>query len=309
MSSSRGKKNRPSPLRRPDRLVDAFLQSLEVERGLSMRTVGNYRHALAAFRGFQPEPGWKECTPEHFRAFLFHLMKQEAARATVRLHFAGLRVFYKYLQQHHGLKGSPLAQVQLPKAERKLPVVLTPRQIEALLAAPLHVPPSRQAPHWLPLRDVAILELFYSAGLRLSELAGLDLGDVDPYSETVRIFGKGRKERVCPVGTPALKAIRDYCDAADIRTGALFLSKLRKRLSVRNIAAMLDKYVLAAGLPRGITPHKLRHSFATHLLDHGADLRSVQELLGHESLSTTQIYTHVSIEQMKKVYDKSHPRA
>lgn len=297
--SSRGK----------DRLVEAFLESLEVERNLSMRTLDRYRHALAVFRAFQPTPSWRECMPDHFRAFLFHLMKQETARATIRLHFAGLRVFYKYLQQYHGLKENPLQQVQLPKAERKLPVVLTPKQVEALLAAPLQVPPSKQAPHWLPLRDVAILELFYSAGLRLSELGGLDVGDVDPYSETVRIFGKGRKERLCPVGAPALEAIRNYRDAADIRSGPLFVSKLRKRLSVRNIATMLDKYVLAAGLPRGITPHKLRHSFATHLLDHGADLRSVQELLGHESLSTTQIYTHVSIEQMKKAYDESHPRA
>lgn len=311
MSPPPGKKRAERPKRpdRPDRFVEAFLDSLDVERGLSARTIGNYRHGLAVFRAFQPAPGWKECTPEHFRAFLFDLMKQNAARATIRLHFAALRTFYRFLQQHHGVKANPLAQVQLPKAERKLPVVLTPTQIDALMQAPLLLPPSKQAPHWLPLRDVAILELFYSAGLRLSELEGLDVRDLDPYSESVRLLGKGRKERICPVGGPALKAIRVYCDAADIRTGPLFISKLRKRLSGRNIAAMLDKYVLAAGLPRGITPHKLRHSFATHLLDHGADLRSVQELLGHESLSTTQIYTHVSIERMKKVYDKAHPRA
>jgi len=135
------------------------------------------------------------------------------------------------------------------------------------------------------------------------------VADLDPYSESVRVLGKGRKERLCPVGLPALNAIARYRQEAQVLSGPLFLSKLRKRLSTRNIAVMLEKYVLLAGLPRGITPHKLRHSFATHLLDNGADLRSVQSLLGHASLSTTQIYTHVSVERMKKVYDESHPRA
>ena len=166
-----------------------------------------------------------------------------------------------------------------------------------------------RAPKWLPSRDAAIMELFYSAGLRIQELASLNVADVDPYSETVRVLGKGRKERVCPVGAPALTAIQHYRHQAKVNSGPLFISKLRKRLSTRNIAAMLEKYVLASGLPRGITPHKLRHSFATHLLDAGADLRGVQELLGHASLSTTQIYTHVSIERMKTAYDKAHPRA
>jgi site-specific recombinase XerD len=188
-------------------------------------------------------------------------------------------------------------------------VVLTPRQIDDLLTAPLKVKPTLKAPKWLPLRDAAILELFYSAGLRLAELAGLNVADLDPYTETVRVLGKGRKERVCPVGAPALMAIQKYRTAAKVEGGPLFLSKLRKRLSTRNITVMLEKYVLLAGLPRGITPHKLRHSFATHLLDNGADLRSVQSLLGHASLSTTQIYTHVSVERMKKVYNEAHPRA
>ena len=135
------------------------------------------------------------------------------------------------------------------------------------------------------------------------------MADLDPYSESVRVLGKGRKERLCPVGAPALEAIARYRREAKVESGPLFISKLRKRLSTRNIGVMLEKYVLLAGLPRGITPHKLRHSFATHLLDHGADLRSVQSLLGHASLSTTQIYTHVSVERMKQVYDESHPRA
>jgi len=292
-----------------DRYMDAFLKAIDAERNLAPSTVANYRHSLAAFRAHTPAPPWRECAPEHFRAYLFHLMKNGASRATVRLHFAALRTFYKFLAERHGLKDNPLKEVQLPKSERKLPVVLTPRQIDDLLNAPLLAKPTPKAPKWLPVRDAAILELFYSSGLRLAELAGLNVADLDPYSESVRVFGKGRKERLCPVGLPALKAIQRYRQEAQVQSGPLFLSKLRKRLSTRNIAVMLEKYVLLAGLPRGITPHKLRHTFATHLLDHGADLRSVQSLLGHASLSTTQIYTHVSVERMKKVYDESHPRA
>ena len=292
-----------------DRYVKAFLDSIDAERNLAPRTIANYRHALASFRASGSPPPWRECKPEHFRAFLFQLMKNETARATVRLHFAALRTFYKFLVERHGLGENPLKEVQLPKAERSLPVVLSAQQIDALLAAPLQAKPTPKAPHWLPARDAAILELFYSAGLRLSELAGLNVADLDPYSESVRVLGKGRKERLCPVGAPALAALERYRREANVQSGPLFLSKLRKRLSTRNIAVMLEKYVLLAGLPRGITPHKLRHSFATHLLDHGADLRSVQSLLGHASLSTTQIYTHVSVERMKKVYDESHPRA
>ena len=292
-----------------DRYLEAFLDAMDAERNLAARTLANYRQSLDAFRACGNPPPWRECKPEHFRVFLFELMKRGAARATVRLHFAALRTFYKFLAERYRLKENPLKEVQLPKAERKLPVVLTPRQIDDLLAAPLHVKPTLKAPAWLPLRDAAILELFYSAGLRLSELAGLNTEDLDPYSETVRVLGKGRKERLCPVGALALKAVAAYRQAAKVESGPLFLSKLRRRLSTRNITVMLEKYVLLAGLPRGITPHKLRHSFATHLLDNGADLRSVQSLLGHASLSTTQIYTHVSVERMKKVYDQAHPRA
>ena len=292
-----------------DRYVKAFLDSIDAERNLAARTIANYRHSLAAFRACGNPPPWRECKPEHFRAFLFDLMKKESSRATVRLHFAALRTFYKFLVERHGVAENPLKEVQLPKAERGLPVVLTARQIDDLLAAPLKAEPTKKAPKWLPARDAAILELFYSAGLRLSELAGLNVADLDQYSESVRVLGKGRKERLCPVGLPALKAIEQYRQEAQVVSGPLFISKLRKRLSTRNIAVMLEKYVLLTGLPRGVTPHKLRHSFATHLLDHGADLRSVQSLLGHASLSTTQIYTHVSVERMKKVYEESHPRA
>lgn len=297
----------PAPAK--DRYLEAFLDAMDAERNLAPRTLANYRLALEAFRASGNPPPWRECQPDHFRRHLFEMMKGGAARATVRLHFAALRTFYKFLAERFRLKENPLKAVQLPKAERKLPVVLTARQVDDLLSTPLRAKPSPKAPAWLPLRDAAILELFYSAGLRISELAALNTGDLDPYSETVRVFGKGRKERLCPVGMPALNAIAAYRAAAGVEAGPLFLSKLRKRLSTRNITVAVEKYVLLAGLPRGITPHKLRHSFATHLLDNGADLRSVQSLLGHASLSTTQIYTHVSVERMKKAYSKAHPRA
>ena len=161
----------------------------------------------------------------------------------------------------------------------------------------------------MPLRDVAIMELFYSSGLRLSELAALDVADLDPYTESVRVFGKGRKERVCPVGLPALEAIQKYRAAANVHAGALFINKARRRMSSRSVWLVLKRYVRHTSIPISISPHKLRHSFATHMLERGADLRSVQALLGHASLSTTQIYTHVTVERLKKAYADAHPRA
>ena len=183
------------------------------------------------------------------------------------------------------------------------------QQVEDLLSAPTREKKNRAAPVWMPLRDVAIMELFYSSGLRLSELAGLDVADVDLYTESVRVFGKGRKERVCPVGLPALEAISRYRAAANVHAGPLFINKARKRMSVRSIWLVLKRYVRHTSIPISISPHKLRHSFATHMLDRGADLRSVQALLGHASLSTTQIYTHVTVERLKKAYADAHPRA
>jgi site-specific recombinase XerD len=203
----------------------------------------------------------------------------------------------------------PLSEVQLPKAEKKLPVVLTAGQVDELLNLPLTLPVEKQAPTWMPRRDAAILELFYSTGLRLSELAGLDVEDVDLVGESLRVVGKGRKERLLPVGGPAVRAIDRYRSTAGVHSGALFLSKLRRRMSTRSIQHLLEKYLRLSSIPVKISPHKLRHSFATHLLDNGADLRSVQALLGHASLSTTQIYTQVTVERMKEVYDAAHPRA
>jgi site-specific recombinase XerD len=311
-----------------DPLLEAFLGHLEGERNASPRTIANYRHALrgmavhlakppgrgrgpgaVAAAGVPAPADWRRVTPEMFRAYLFELMKAGRSKATVRLHFAGLRTFYRYLVERHGLEVNPLKEVQLPKNPRRLPVVLTRKQVDALLAAPLEVERAKQAPAWAPARDAAILELFYSSGVRVSELCGLDVRDIDAINETVRVMGKGRKERLCPVGAPALEAVERYRALARVASGPLFINKSRKRLGVSNVWALMRKYQRHAGIPVNVSPHKLRHSFATHLLDAGADLRSVQELLGHANLSTTQIYTHVTVERMKQAYDAAHPRA
>ena len=236
-------------------------------------------------------------------------MKRGQARSYVRLQFSALRAFYKFLADRKKLRTDPLRALQLPKLEKKLPLVLTRQQIDELLGAPLKIDKERAAPEWMPLRDVAVMELFYSSGLRLSELAALDVNDVDLYTESVRVFGKGRKERVCPIGAPALDAIQKYRSAANVHSGALFINKSRKRISPRSIWLILKRYLRHTSIPISISPHKLRHSFATHMLDRGADLRSVQALLGHASLSTTQIYTHVTVERLKKAYADAHPRA
>jgi site-specific recombinase XerD len=291
-----------------DPLVEEFLRYLANERNASPRTLKAYRKALTGFRTQSNIP-WKTCTGDDFRAYLFALMKDGQARSYVRLQFSALRTFYQFLAARKRLRRNPVREVQLPKMEKKLPLVLTRQQVEELLIAPTRQAKSRSAPSWMPLRDVAIMELFYSSGLRLSELAALDVADVDPYTESVRVLGKARKERVCPVGLPALEAISRYRAAANVHAGPLFINKARTRMSVRSIWLVLKRYVRHTSIPIAISPHKLRHSFATHMLDRGADLRSVQELLGHASLSTTQIYTHVTVERLKKAYADAHPRA
>ncbi|HEY1080982.1 MAG TPA: site-specific tyrosine recombinase/integron integrase [Prosthecobacter sp.] len=293
-----------------DALSEAFLQFMDVERRSSPRTLENYAHALKTFREHRPNfPGWDALTADDFRRYLFDLMKREVGRATIRLHFSALRSFFKWLTRRQGWKANPLLDVQLPKQEKKLPVVLTTTQVTDMLDLPLKLDKERTAPVWAPERDAAILELFYSTGMRLSELAGLNVEDLDSYSDTVRVFGKGRKERLLPVGTPAMEAVQRYRLKAGVHDGPLFLSKLRKRITTQALGDVVEKYWKKSGLPVHVTPHKLRHSFATHLLNNGADLRSVQELLGHASLSTTQIYTHVSTQRMKEVYEAAHPRA
>jgi integrase/recombinase XerC len=289
----------------------AFFNFMTTERSASPRTLANYRDALAAYVAWRGDgfSGWRNATPDDFRDYLFALMKHGFKRATIRLKFSALRSFYKYLVLRSGLGRSPVAEVQLPKPERALPVVLSIAQIDDLLSAPTRVPVDKKSPPWLPTRDTAILELFYSCGLRISELLALDVRHVDFIGDTVRVMGKGSKERIVPVGGPAVSAIQRYRQEAAVTSGALFLSKRRTRITQQAVDQLLKKYLKHSGIPFAVSPHKLRHSFATHMLDAGADLRSVQSLLGHASLSTTQIYTHVTKERLKEAYDSAHPRA
>jgi site-specific recombinase XerD len=292
-----------------DPLAEEFLRFLEVERNVSPRTVIAYRQALQDFRAQENVRSWRNCRADDFRDYLFGLMKKSQARSYIRLQFSAFRTFFRFLVERKNFRKDPVRELQLPKSEKKLPLVLTRLQIDELLAAPLRTPKHRAAPAWMPLRDAAILELFYSSGLRLSELASLNVADLDVYTESVRVLGKGRKERVCPVGAPALEAVSQYRSTANVQTGPLFINKLRRRISARSIWLILKRYLRHTSIPIALSPHKLRHSFATHLLDRGADLRSVQALLGHASLSTTQIYTHVTVERLKKAYADAHPRA
>ncbi len=294
-----------------EELEAAFLSFMDTERSASPRTILNYRLALGSFRIWAGDrfAGWKDSSAEDFRRWLFDMMKQELAKATIRLRFAAIRSFYKFLVHRRGLAKSPVAEVQLPKPEKKLPVVLTIAQIDELLALPLQAAVHRQTKPWMPLRDAAILELFYSCGLRISELRGLDVKDVDFLGENVRVLGKGAKERIVPVGGPAMAALQRYQREAAVTQGPLFLGKNRTRITQQAIDQLLKKYLKLSSIPFRISPHKHRHSFATHLLDAGADQRSVQSLLGHASLSTTQIYTHVTKERLRKAYDEAHPRA
>ena len=297
-----------------DAKVDAFLEFMRVEKDASDRTGRNYLQALNRFRKRHPLgfKSWEQCQPDDFRAYLFEMMKEERARSTIRLHFAALRSFYKFLCHRHGLEPSPLANVQLPKLEKKLPVVLTLKQIEELLALPLKIEQPKQAASWVGERDAAILELFYSTGMRLEELAKADIADLDTYQETMRVIGKGRKERLCPLGPVAVQCLRTFVQRFDLEAALnapLVCTRKGKRMEPRQIQKLLKTHLAAAGLPLDMTPHKLRHSFATHMLDGGADLRAVQELLGHANLSTTQIYTHVSIARLKEAHKQAHPRA
>ncbi len=295
-----------------DALVERFIRYMKAERNASPLTMASYRRSLTQFRGWMGEqfPSWQACTPQHFRSWLYLAMEQQLRSATIRLRFAALRSFYSYLLRYGEVPTNPLTEVALPKAGHPLPVHLNLKQMEELLGMPFRVPPDKKSPPWLPYRDAAILELFYSCGMRLSELVSLNATALPDGEDCLRVVGKGRKVRLIPVGDYARAAVRKYRDMAGVSgVMPLFISRLGKRLTARSIQLMLDKYLRLSNIPFHISPHKLRHTFATHMLDAGADLRAVQELLGHASLSTTQIYTHVTKSRMKEVYTMAHPRA
>lgn len=294
-----------------DALVLRFLEYMEGERNASPRTLEAYERSLRQFRGWMSKrfSSWFDCLESDFRAWLYEALEQQLKPASIRLRFAALRSLYTYMLQREGLRANPLAEVVLPKARHGLPVHLSLRQMEELLSLPLRTPVDKKSPAWLPFRDAAILELFYSSGMRLSELVSLN-ADAVQGTDCVRVLGKGRKMRLVPIGDYAKEALARYLELTCPEPGApLFISRLGSRMTGRSVQLMLDKYLRLSDIPFHISPHKLRHTFATHLLDAGADLRAVQELLGHSSLSTTQIYTHVTKSRMKAAYMQAHPRA
>jgi len=286
-----------------DRYIEKFLRYLEIEKGASPHTLANYRVDLASFNRFLGDLSLEKVDPLFLRRYLAELKSKNFAKRSIARRLSCLRSFFKFLCREGYLTHNPVSVLRSPKLDRKLPSVLEVEEVERLLES--HDGSANG------LRDHAILETIYSVGLRVSEVVGLNLDDIDFISGIVKVYGKGKKERLCPIGEKALQAIRRYLDhRPNVRDGkALFLNRRGRRLTARSVRRVLDKALQRASLNRHVSPHALRHSFATHLLDRGADLRSVQELLGHQSLSTTQIYTHVSAERLKRVYDKAHPRA
>lgn len=312
-----------------DPLVTGFLRHLATDRGASPYTARNYEQALREFVAWYREarqraPVWSALTRDDFRHYLRSLGRQQLGRASTQLRFSVLRTFYRFLNREGHVTGSPIRGLSMPKQPRRLPRFVPEVQIGDLLGAPgrelarvSEAARKAQQPQPDPApfrRDAAILELIYSSGLRVSEVAGARVADLNPATRVLRVRGKGKKEREVPIGVPALKALESYWESVEHpRTPDLPLFFARsndvKPVGVHVIQRHLKTYLEVAGLDPKLTPHKLRHSFATHLLDHGADLRSVQEMLGHAHLKTTEVYTHVTAERLKKVYNQAHPRA
>ena len=291
---------------------------LEVQRNVSKHTLKAYIADVEEFNSFLRESdiikksdALINVEPETIRTYLSHLYRKKVKKVTVNRKIYSLRSFYKYLLRAGKIKNNPAEMVQTAKIEKYMPIFLSVDEMFQLLSA-------QGANSVSGLRDHAMLELFYSSGLRLSELAGLNVTDLDFRQALVKLRGKGKKERIVPVGQKALQAIDEYikkttevrkeCDD-NLFNNPLFLNARGKRITARSIARIVDATAVKSGIGRKISPHALRHTFATHLLNAGADLRSIQEMLGHESLSTTQKYTAVNINRMMEVYDKAHPRA
>lgn len=291
-----------------------FLSYLSVERNASQNTVAAYRRDLLQFYKYIEEKFntavVSSLTVFHLRSFLSELQSLKLMKTSVSRKLAALRAYFKYLEQRGVLKNNPARALFHPRLDRRLPSFLDQKEITEFLDIPPDTPLGR--------RDRAILELFYATGMRISELVNLSIYDIMDDDDEIRILGKGDKERVVIYGNCARNAIADYKE--NIRPGlvgkkntektnALFVNRGGGKLTQRSIQRMVAKYLKQCGKKKKVTPHTLRHSFATHLLENGADLRTVQELLGHASLSTTQIYTHITQERLKTVYDKTHPRA
>jgi len=297
------------------RAIERFLQYLRVERNASELTVKSYREDLSALAGYLAEARGGTAPPPgaisvlELRGYVAALHEAGYAKTTVARRLASMRSFFRFGQREGWVKNNPARPLRNPRKPRKLPHFLSTDEIGRLLEAP----PADQP---LGLRDRAILETMYSAGLRVSELVGLNQSDLDFAAGVVRVRGKGRRERLAPIGSYAARALKRWLAVRRLSPrepqgpeSPVFLNKFGRRLSTRSVGRMLEKYLRQTGLDGRTTPHSLRHSFATHLLDRGADIRSVQELLGHRSLVTTQIYTHVSTAGLRAAYEKAHPRA
>ena len=326
-------------------VVREFLEHLAQQRNFSSHTIRGYQADLVQFCQFlaggasplgdadadTDEPPAEieprqltrrlmATTPADVRAFLAALRNNEYSKSTVARKLATLRSFYKFLIRRGDVENSPVAAVRTPKQDKRLPSCLDEAQVDALMTAPLTAATSADpVARLLAARDTAILETIYSAGLRISELVGLNMEDIDIFGGTMRIRGKGKIERISPLGTKAIEAMEEYLQqrrrvfpegrGRSNGAEAVFVNKSGDRITTRSVRRKLTKYFRQMGLPAGVTPHTLRHSFATHMLNRGADLRSVQELLGHKSISTTQIYTHLTTARLKQVYNKAHPLA
>jgi integrase/recombinase XerC len=292
---------------------EVFVNYLRYERNMSPETIRAYEKDLHQFLRFFSKGQGEAVNPAditalQIREFLAHLKDKNYQKTTVVRKLATIRSFYKCLLRKGLVTTNPLADIPTPKVEKKIPHFLGTDEVEKLLNAP-------QGTSFQSIRDRAILETLYSTGLRVSELTALNVGDVDSTAEVIKASGKGRRERMVPVGSFALEAIRNYiavrAQVPNINANdpeALFLNRFGDRLSSRSIRKIIDKYIKVTGLSEKTSPHTLRHSFATHLLNRGANLRLVQELLGHKHLSTTQIYTHVTTDGMKRAYEEAHPR-
>jgi len=294
--------------------IRAFGTHMEVERNLSYHTRRSYLSDLGQFGKFLVENGMDrpgDVDQVVIRTFLASLYRGKTKKVTISRKVASLRAFFTFLLREGVIRYNPAQMVQAPKIDKYLPSFLSIDEVFSLLKV-------RFEPGVSGLRDRAIIEFLYSAGVRVSELTGLNVADVDFSSGLAKVRGKGRKERVVPVGGPALSALKTYVDSRTVAEGSktdaygeapLFLNRTGSRLTPRSVRRIIDKYITLGGVGKKISPHALRHTFATHLMDAGADLRVIQELLGHESLSTTQKYTSVSVRRLMEVYDKSHPRA
>lgn len=293
-----------------DSLISEFIDYLSTEKGLAVNTLESYGRDLKQYQDYLRSDGAsiQDVSRAKVIDYLLYLQKQGKATATIARRLAALRAFYQFLVRQKRLEHDPTADLESPKLERRLPNVLTVKEVEALLRQPSTGDPAG-------LRDKAMLELLYATGIRVSELISLNVGDIDLSVQYLRCTGKGAKERIIPVGSLAVKCVREYLAhgrpklVSDPDEQALFVNHHGKRLTRQGFWKIVKKYAAKARINKDITPHTLRHSFATHLLENGADLRSVQEMLGHADISTTQVYTHLTRGRLKEVYARAHPRA